>query len=793
MTQPTNRRLVTEAAAAADFAPIGTVADLAALALLVGAGGGPTPPPVLPPPVVPLPVLAAPTRTKTLTNRTGFLTATAVGELAWGDKLILSGTAAAPVQYGSTSADTVITTPSLTGFTVDNPPPGIWIVAQETGGALIDRGTTYTSGYALFGNAMNYVQVEGLKIRGGQKAVMLHRSSYNRFVNCEALSCGMELVHFRIFSSFNQWIGGSIHGSGLDTSQSGKCEGIYFGQAESTWGSVYAGDTAGGVPDTSDGNQVIGAAFYAIDSEVVDIKEGTTGGVVRGCTMDGASISGNNDANSFVDCKGNDYLIEDNSCSNPSVNVIHAMETHINFAGYGNRNVFKNNTLTAGGKTGGQPNSATGSQGINILKSGSRGSATGNVVYDDNTASAAPGGLSNIPTTPAAAAPGGGAVDDATTVTKGIVRLAGDLAGSADAPTVPGLAGKAPLASPTFTGTVQGVTKGHVGLGNAENTADADKPVSLLQQAALDDLAVDVADRATNGALTGHVTSGLHYGHVAWAVEDAVAGWPALRPNAGLVIWVALGEASPDPTAWQYPDILFKTATTAPPPVTYLTRFTTEGYAAAATIVAGLVNGSGTAPDSVNAPAGTSITAVSSPVLSGTRAARFAINSGTAATTVFAQWNASVGTRAAVTFGCQVLLPVAPTANTIVLRARDVAAAAPTRVALRVTPSMTVQLLDAASTAIDTTSTLTVTAGEKFWAELQYDGVGQFLRARITKADGVTEEVLGDLATVRNVGIVGARVCDTYEVGVLTSLAGPVEVVADEVRSLDGVGAWVRS
>lgn len=41
---------------------------------------------------------------------------------------------------------------------------------------------------------------------------------------------------------------------------------------------------------------------------------------------------------------------------------------------------------------------------------------------------------------------------DATTTTKGILQLAGDLSGTADMPTVPGLALKAPLASPSFTG-----------------------------------------------------------------------------------------------------------------------------------------------------------------------------------------------------------------------------------------------------------------------------------------------------------------------------------------------------
>lgn len=45
---------------------------------------------------------------------------------------------------------------------------------------------------------------------------------------------------------------------------------------------------------------------------------------------------------------------------------------------------------------------------------------------------------------------------------------------------------KAPSADPTFTGTVSGVTKAHVGLGNVDNTSDADKPVSTATQTALD-------------------------------------------------------------------------------------------------------------------------------------------------------------------------------------------------------------------------------------------------------------------------------------------------------------------
>ena len=52
----------------------------------------------------------------------------------------------------------------------------------------------------------------------------------------------------------------------------------------------------------------------------------------------------------------------------------------------------------------------------------------------------------------------------------------------------------APIASPTFTGTVAGITKTMVGLGNVDNTTDALKPISSATQTALDaKLATSVA------------------------------------------------------------------------------------------------------------------------------------------------------------------------------------------------------------------------------------------------------------------------------------------------------------
>jgi len=68
------------------------------------------------------------------------------------------------------------------------------------------------------------------------------------------------------------------------------------------------------------------------------------------------------------------------------------------------------------------------------------------------------------------------------------------------------LATKAPLASPTFTGTVSGITKSMVGLGNVDNTSDANKPVSTAAQSALD-LKADLASPALTGTPTAPTAS----------------------------------------------------------------------------------------------------------------------------------------------------------------------------------------------------------------------------------------------------------------------------------------------
>ena len=71
------------------------------------------------------------------------------------------------------------------------------------------------------------------------------------------------------------------------------------------------------------------------------------------------------------------------------------------------------------------------------------------------------------------------------------------------------LATKADLSSPTFTGTVNGITNAMVGLGNCDNTSDASKPVSTAQQTALN-LKANLSGATFTGDITTSVIKSTH-------------------------------------------------------------------------------------------------------------------------------------------------------------------------------------------------------------------------------------------------------------------------------------------
>ncbi len=100
-----------------------------------------------------------------------------------------------------------------------------------------------------------------------------------------------------------------------------------------------------------------------------------------------------------------------------------------------------------------------------------------------------------------------GSISDASSSVKGKLKLTGDLGGTADSPSVPGLANKENTISAGTTSQYyrgdkswQTLDKSAVGLGNVDNTSDANKPVSTATSTALG-LKEDVSNKSDNTSL----------------------------------------------------------------------------------------------------------------------------------------------------------------------------------------------------------------------------------------------------------------------------------------------------
>jgi hypothetical protein len=90
-------------------------------------------------------------------------------------------------------------------------------------------------------------------------------------------------------------------------------------------------------------------------------------------------------------------------------------------------------------------------------------------------------------------------------------QITGTLSGQTDLQNA--LNAKAPLASPTFTGTVSGITKSMVGLSNVDNTSDVNKPISTATQTALN-LKADINNPTFTGTVGGITKAMVGLGNV---------------------------------------------------------------------------------------------------------------------------------------------------------------------------------------------------------------------------------------------------------------------------------------
>jgi hypothetical protein len=201
--------------------------------------------------------------------------------------------------------------------------------------AVLDGGGI-KKGYVLHLDGAAHWTLSGFSVRNGQKGVMADGTRFSTIRDLHVSGIGDEAIHLRNFSTDNTVEGNTIRDTGLRKPKFG--EGIYVGTAESNWE-----DVTGGKPDASDRNTVVGNDIAGTTSESVDLKEGTSGGVLRDNTFDGSEITG---ADSWVDVKGNDWLIEGNAGTNAPLD---GFQTHEIVDGWGTDNVFRDNQAEVNG------------------------------------------------------------------------------------------------------------------------------------------------------------------------------------------------------------------------------------------------------------------------------------------------------------------------------------------------------------------------------------------------------------------------------------------------------------
>lgn len=237
-------------------------------------------------------------------------------------------------------------------------------------GAVID-GTGVGGHYGLhLSHASNWTLL-GFTVTNATKGIVLDRSTHNVIDGVDVHKIGAEGIHLRAMSSDNLIKASNVHDTGKTTPQYG--EGIYIGSAVSNWVSY-----SGGKPDTSNRNGVTGNRVWATGAESVDIKEGTTGGTLSNNTFDGAGMAGKNSADSWVDVKGNSWVISGNTGTNA---LLDGFQTHVPAPGWGQHNQFFANTAHV---------NSTG-YGFRFEKA----TTTGNVLGCDNAVTAAALGMAN--------------------------------------------------------------------------------------------------------------------------------------------------------------------------------------------------------------------------------------------------------------------------------------------------------------------------------------------------------------------------------------------------------------
>lgn len=212
-----------------------------------------------------------------------------------------------------------------------------------TSKAVITTGSQ-SSGYAM-NITGDYWNVKGVTVKNAAKGIVLDGSTGTVLDTVDVGFVGEEAVHFRKSSSGSKIVNSAVHDTGLV--KPGYGEGIYIGSAHSNWATVMGSSAS---PDRSNNVVVQNNRIYNTSAEGIDVKEGTSNGSILNNIFTNAGFSGANYGDSWVDVKGNGYVIKGNTGSKTKLNAfeVHSADAPASTGTWGNSNSFSSNTVTGG-------------------------------------------------------------------------------------------------------------------------------------------------------------------------------------------------------------------------------------------------------------------------------------------------------------------------------------------------------------------------------------------------------------------------------------------------------------
>jgi hypothetical protein len=238
--------------------------------------------------------------------------------------------------------------------------------------AVLNAGSL-TGSVGLFLSGTDYWTLKGFTITNAWYGLGLADAHFVTVDSLHVYNIGEAAMVARNLSTHNRFQANYIHDTGRSRPEFG--EGIYVGSAQVNW-CLHSGCN----PDKSDYNTITRNIIGPnIGSQMIDVKEGTTGTVITRNRYDGAGMSLstlNNDA--WVNAYGNGVKDSANVGFNGRLRDGYKVQTLV--TGWGQSNSFQYDTLDGGNSSG---------YGYSV------GSAT-NMVECSNVVSGFANGLSNL-------------------------------------------------------------------------------------------------------------------------------------------------------------------------------------------------------------------------------------------------------------------------------------------------------------------------------------------------------------------------------------------------------------